>query len=179
MENIRLWAPTSSETTYTQLQRITPYYEFLDVDVDRYAIGGGPRQVMLSPREISQKACVQARTWLNNHLVYTHGFGVVASRVDRVIGEGLPDYIIRDIPGTPSPGAPKIDEPRIYFGESEDTPFVLVEPKQKEVDYPLGESSRPRTTRETAGPSSGHHATRRVRVAVPGLQRLDLRRDRE
>jgi uncharacterized membrane protein (UPF0182 family) len=141
VENIRLWDPTVLETTYTQLQRITSYYEFIDVDVDRYNFAGRSRQVMLAAREIAQQGLrPEARTWLNSHLVYTHGFGVVASRVDRVTGEGTPDFIIKDIPGTPVPGLPQITEPRIYFGESEDTPFVIVRSEQQELDYPLGDS---------------------------------------
>ena len=141
VQNIRLWAPEVLQKTNTQLQRIRSYYEFLDVDVDRYTFGGGTRQVMLSAREISQQALrPEARTWLNSHLVYTHGYGVVASRVDRVTPEGRPDYIIRDIPGTAASGVPQVTEPRIYFGESEDTPFVVVRSKQQELDYPLGDS---------------------------------------
>jgi uncharacterized membrane protein (UPF0182 family) len=154
VENIRLWSPDVLKATYTQLQRITPYYEFLDVDVDRYpAIGGLPaRQVMLSPREVSQNGLPQsARTWLNNHLVYTHGFGVVASRVDRVVGEGLPDFIVKDIPGTVSQNAPKIDQPRIYFGESEEVPFVLVNTKELEVDYPSSDGLKTTNYAGTGG----------------------------
>jgi uncharacterized protein len=141
VENIRLWSPDVLKDTYTQLQRITQYYEFLDVDVDRYAgIAGLPRQVMLSAREVSQNGLPgSARTWLNNHLVYTHGFGVVASRVDRVIGEGQPDFIVKDIPGTVSQGAPALTQPRIYFGESEEVPFVVVHTKEAEVDYPASD----------------------------------------
>ena len=143
VENIRLWDPSEEvlETTYTQLQRIRSYYEFIDVDVDRYTFAGTKRQVMLAAREISQQGLrEEARTWLNSHLVYTHGFGVVASRVDRVIGEGTPDFVSKDIPGTPAQGFPEIAEPRIYFGESQDTPFVVVRSKQPELDYPTGET---------------------------------------
>ena len=141
VENIRLWSPDVLNTVYTQLQRITPYYEFPDVDIDRYQIGAVRRQVMLSAREIFQSGLpTRARTWLNNHLVYTHGFDVVASRVDRVTGDGQPDFIIKDIPGTAVPGMPKATQPRIYFGESEDVPFVVVNTNEKEVDYPTGEA---------------------------------------
>ncbi|MGH2785252.1 MAG: UPF0182 family protein [Actinomycetota bacterium] len=143
VQNIRLWDPFPLETTYTQLQRIRSYYEFADVDVDRYDVGGVRRQVMLAAREISQQGLrAEARTWLNSHLVYTHGYGVVASRVDRVIGEGTPDFLLKDIPGTAAPGFPPITEPRIYFGESQDTRFVVVRSKQQELDYPEGETVR-------------------------------------
>lgn len=141
VENIRLWDPGVLETTYGQLQRIRSYYQFVDVDVDRYTFDGRPRQVMLAAREISQGDLrPEARTWLNSHLVYTHGFGVVASRVDRVTGEGTPDFIIKDIPGTVNPGLPPLTEPRIYFGQSQDTQFVVVRSKQQELDYPQGDS---------------------------------------
>jgi len=139
IQNIRLWSPETEVLgqVYTQLQRITQYYEFLDVDIDRYTTGTLRRQVMLSAREIVQSGLPSsARTWLNNHLVYTHGFGVVASRVDKVTPEGQPDFIIKDIPGTEVAGLPVITQPRIYFGESEDVPFVLVNTTEKELDYP-------------------------------------------
>jgi hypothetical protein len=140
VENIRLWDPEVLTSVYRQVQRITPYYEFDDVDIDRYSAAGSRRQVMLSAREVAQHGLPSsARTWLNNHLVYTHGFGVVSSRVDRVVGEGLPDFIVKDIPGTVAEGFPKITQPRIYFGESEDVPFVVVNTKESEVDYPSGE----------------------------------------
>jgi uncharacterized protein len=152
VENIRLWSPEVLTRAYTQLQRITPYYEFLDVDVDRYSFAGARRQVMLSAREIYQTGLPdQARTWLNNHLVYTHGFGVVASRVDRVTGEGQPDFIIRDIPGTSLPDLPPVNEPRIYFGESEEIPFVVVNTAEKELDYPTGQAIQSTQYKGTGG----------------------------
>jgi uncharacterized membrane protein (UPF0182 family) len=140
VENIRLWDPKVLADVFRQVQRITPYYEFNDVDIDRYSFGGLRRQVMVSAREVAQHGLPQsARTWLNNHLVYTHGFGVVSNRVDKVVGEGLPDFIVKDIPGTLAPGFLEISQPRIYFGESEDVPFVVVNTKESEVDYPSGE----------------------------------------
>ncbi len=140
VENIRLWSPDVLRETYTQLQRITPYYEFLDVDIDRYNVGNTRRQVMLAAREIFQPGLPgSARTWLNNHLVYTHGFEVVASRVDRVTGDGQPSFLLKDIPGEPVSGFPAVTQPRIYFGEAEDVPFVLANTAEEEVDYPTGE----------------------------------------
>lgn len=137
IENIRLWSPDVLVRTYIQLQRIRNYYEFLDVDVDRYTFAGTRRQVMLSAREVFQAGLpVRSRTWLNTHLFYTHGFGVVASRVDRVTTEGQPDFIVKDIPGTLIPGLPPIEEPRIYFGESVETPFAIVRTDVGELDFP-------------------------------------------
>ena len=152
VENIRLWDPKVLADVFRQVQRITPYYEFNDVDIDRYSFGGLRRQVMLSAREIAQHGLPEsARTWLNNHLVYAHGFGVVANRVDRVVGEGLPDLIVKDLPGTVTAGFPEITQPRIYFGESEDVPFVVVNTKEAEVDYPSGERLQTTNYRGTGG----------------------------
>lgn len=142
IENIRLWSPEVLVETYTALQRITNYYEFHDVDVDRYDIGGSRRQVMLSSREVFPAGLSpDARTWVNNHLVYTHGFGVVASRVDRVTGEGQPSFIINDIPARSVAGAPTITEPRVYFGEEAELPFVVVNTSVAELDFPKGQTS--------------------------------------
>jgi hypothetical protein len=143
VENIRLWSPRVLVQTYTALQRITNYYEFLDVDVDRYEIGGSKRQVMLSAREVfPQGLSADARTWVNNHLVYTHGFGAVASRVDRVTPEGQPSFIINDIPARSVPGAPEIGQPRVYFGEEEaEQRFVVVNTGVTELDFPKGQTS--------------------------------------
>lgn len=140
VDNIRLWEPSVLVKAYLSLQRIKQYYEFLDVDVDRYTFNDGRRQVMLSAREIDTRALTpDARTWLNTHLVYTHGYGVVASRVDRVTPEGQPDFILSNIPPVATNGGPKITEPRIYFGENRDTPFVIVNSEQRELDYPQGQ----------------------------------------
>ncbi|MGH2829237.1 MAG: UPF0182 family protein, partial [Actinomycetota bacterium] len=139
---IRLWSPDLLAQAYTQLQRLTSYYEFLNVDIDRYKIGGTTRQVMLAPREVAPAGLLgQAKTWVNNHLVYTHGFGVVASRVDRATGEGAPDFIIRDTPPKGVAGAPPITEPRIYYGENEEQPFVIVNTTTEEIDYPTSQTS--------------------------------------
>lgn len=138
--NIRLWDPDVLSDAYLQLQRVKQYYEFLDVDVDRYDLRGGRRQVMLSAREIHPRDLDQAaQTWINLHLVYTHGYGLVASRVNRVTTEGQPDFAIRNIPPESEEGAPQITQPRVYFGESEETPFVIVNSEQDELDFPVGE----------------------------------------
>lgn len=138
IENIRLWNPSLLVEAYAQLERIKQYYEFLDVDVDRYAYGGRRHQVMLSAREITQDALAGAGTWVNKHLVYTHGFGVVASEVSGVSGEGAPDLLLEDVPPVARQGSgfPVPRQPRIYYGESEDTPFVVVRTEEQELDYP-------------------------------------------
>ncbi|MCA1832626.1 MAG: UPF0182 family protein [Actinobacteria bacterium] len=141
IDNVRLWTPTTEVlgNTYGQLQRIRQYYEFLDIDVDRYLVAGQERQVMIAAREMSQAALAPgARSWLNTHLVYTHGNGVVASRVDRVTSQGQPDFIVENVPPVSSEGMPTPADARIYFGESQDTPYTIVRSGVDELDYPQG-----------------------------------------
>ncbi len=138
IENIRLWDHRPLKEVYRQLQQIRPYYVIHDVDVDRYRIGGRYVQVMISARELSTDLLPNvAKTWVNVHLIYTHGYGVVASPVNAVSKEGLPEFIVEDIPPK---GEIKIKQPRIYFGEITND-YVIVNTKQKEFDYPLGEKN--------------------------------------
>jgi uncharacterized membrane protein (UPF0182 family) len=140
IENIRLWNPDIILSSYQQLQRIQPYYEFEDVDVDRYDVDGVRRVVMISPREISQSGIPEGgRTWQNQHLFYTHGYGVVASRVDETTAEGAPSFVASDIPPTGSL-ASDLTAPRLYFQEDSDVPYVVVGAGSQELDFPQGES---------------------------------------
>lgn len=141
VENIRLWSPPVLGVAYLQLQRLRNYYEFADVDVDRYPIAGRTRQVMLSPREISQSSLQDnAKSWQNTHLTYTHGYGVVASRVDQATGQGTPSFVVSEIPPKSVPGAPAVADPRIYYGELEETPYVVVRSELEEVDFPVDDN---------------------------------------
>ena len=97
VENIRLWDHRPLLSTYAQLQAIRTYYDFHDVDIDRYTIGGKYRQVMLSARELNY-AALPSRTWVNEQLTYTHGYGIVLSPVNRILREGEPDFLLKDIP---------------------------------------------------------------------------------
>ncbi len=143
IENIRLWRPDILLDTYSPLQRIRQYYDFLDVDVDRYPIGGDIRQVMLAPREIGQDNLTgSAASWLNTHLIYTHGNGVVASRVDKVTPQGQPVFVVKDVPPKSSEGMPVPKNTRIYFGEREQTPYVVVRTGVKELDYPTAQGKQ-------------------------------------
>ncbi len=140
IQNIRLWDPAVLRDQYVTLQRIKQYYEFLDVDVDRYRFGGIRRQVMLSAREVDTRGLPnEAQTWLNRHLVYTHGYGVVASRVDRVTSNGQPSFVIEEIPPRGVEGAPEIQQPQVYFGEMTFPNFVVAGSEQMELDFPQGE----------------------------------------
>ena len=100
--NIRLWNPVILRQTYEAVQRIQRYYEFSDVDVDRYTIQGQERMVMLSAREVSQTGIPGVRTWQNVHLTYTHGYGAVASTVNTATSSGAPDFVLQDIPPAPA-----------------------------------------------------------------------------
>jgi uncharacterized protein len=138
--NIRLWDPGPLLDTYKQLQVIRLYYDFHDIDVDRYDLPGGRRQVMLAGREIvSALLPANARTWVNQRLQFTHGFGAVMSPVTEVQGEGLPVFFLKDIPPVSSVGL-EIRQPRIYFGERTDD-YVMVGAAADEFDYPRGEQN--------------------------------------
>ncbi len=138
--NIRLWDPQPLLETYRQLQLIRLYYDFHDVDVDRYDIGGGRRQVMLAAREIAPSLLPpNARTWVNQRLQFTHGFGVVMSPVTELEGEGLPRFFLKDIPPH-SPVGIELSQPRIYYGEKTDD-YVIVDAAAEEFDYPKGEQN--------------------------------------
>ncbi len=143
VSNIRLWRPSVLKENFQSLQRIRQYYEFEDVDVDRYTVAGEPRVLMVSGREISQNGIpAGGQTWQNTHLVYTHGYGAIAAQVNTATTEGAPLLTLRDIPPV---GEPAITEPRIYFGELDDVPFVVTNTGTKELDYE-GASAEQETT---------------------------------
>ena len=132
MQNIRLWDYRPLLDTITQTQILRSYYEFADVDIDRYHLGGAAeRQVMLSGRELAPP---EGQTWTNEHLFYTHGYGVVAVPVNAVTPEGQPDYLAS---GINQQGQLQIDEPRIYFGETASS-YVVTGTRTEEFDYPVG-----------------------------------------
>jgi uncharacterized protein len=137
IDNIRLWDWQPLMDTYAQLQEIRTYYKFHDVDVDRYRLDGAYQGVTLSAREL-QPALLppNAQTWVNRHVLFTHGNGAVMSPLARKTEEGLPIFYLQDIPPVAT-GGPPIDEPRIYFGEETDT-YVIVKGSTPEFDYPKG-----------------------------------------
>ncbi|HLH21061.1 MAG TPA: UPF0182 family protein [Chloroflexota bacterium] len=137
IDNIRLWDHRQLLETYNQIQVIRQYYEFAGLDVDRYVINGQYRQVMLGARELVQsKLPPQAQTWVNQKLVYTHGYGVAMSPVNATGAEGLPQFFIKDLPPT---GDVPVERPEIYYGER-DRPdqYVVVHTAASEFDYPRG-----------------------------------------
>ena len=127
---IRLWDYRPLLSAFDTLQALRQYYTFTDVDVDRYQVGGREVPVMLSARELSSSRLPQA-TWVNRHLVFTHGYGAVLTAVGAVASEGRPEMSVKDIPVQ---GEPKIDQPRIYFGE-QTSDYVIVDSLQDEFDY--------------------------------------------
>ncbi|MHB1325033.1 MAG: UPF0182 family membrane protein [Thermoleophilia bacterium] len=139
--NIRLWEPRTLGQTYNQIQVIRPYYSFKDVDVDRYMIDGKLQEVMLSPRELKSGALpAAAQTWQNEHLVFTHGYGLTMSPVAQSTAEGLPQLLIRDIP--PQSDSPElaVQNPAIYYGE-QGNDYVIVRGSTQEFDYPKGDEN--------------------------------------
>jgi uncharacterized protein len=138
IKNIRLWDHSPLLQTYSQLQEMRTYYKFVSVDNDRYKVNDEYRQVMLSPRELSYQA-LPSRTWINEHLNYTHGYGAVVGPVNRVSAEGLPEFFIKDIPPVSSKDV-KITRPEIYYGETSNE-YVFVGTKRDEFDYPVGDKN--------------------------------------
>ncbi|MBN2078814.1 MAG: UPF0182 family protein [Spirochaetes bacterium] len=141
LENIRVWDWRPLKQAYKQLQELKPYYFFNDVDVDRYTVKNRKVAVNLSAREISiERLGKQSRTWQNEHLMYTHGYGVVMSRVDRATTEGQPEMLIYDIPPKMGVDIP-LKRPEIYFGESRNS-YIITNTTMKEFDYPSGDENR-------------------------------------
>jgi uncharacterized membrane protein (UPF0182 family) len=137
IKNIRLWDPRPLIATYQQLQNIRLYYNFLDVDIDRYWINNDYTQVMLSARELNVDLLPDnAQTWVNRHLKFTHGYGLVMSPVNTKDQEGLPVLSVKNIPPQSDTGL-KVTQPGIYYGEEPDV-YSIVKAQTPEFDYPRG-----------------------------------------
>src|SRR3954469_22498338 len=161
IDNIRLWDGPPLMDTYRQLQEIRTYYKLHDVDVDRYMVNEAAQQLMLSARELNSALLPpNAQTWVNRHVLFTHGYGAIVSPVTRKSGEGLPTFYLADIPPARTKG-PSVREPRIYYGELTDT-YVLVKGSTPEFDFPKGKEN----VYATYGGSGG--------VAVGGMARRVL-----
>ncbi len=146
LRNVRLWDHAPALATFGQLQEIRTYYRFVDIDYDRYLIDGEYRQVMLAARELSYQHLPRDpqgrdadRQWINEHLQYTHGYGVVVGPVNRVTPEGLPELFVRDIPPV-STTSLRVTRPEIYYGEIAND-YVFVRTRSQEIDYPAGEEN--------------------------------------
>lgn len=160
IKNIRLWDIRPILQTNRQLQQIRPYYQFHDADIDRYLLrqdpqvgGGDKQQVIIAARELDYRQVLDiAKTWVNEHLIYTHGYGFTLSPVNRVAQSGLPYYYVKDIgAGSQESGTLTVSDdiirqsipigkPRIYYGELTD-PYIMTSTKVKELDFPSGEEN--------------------------------------
>ena len=138
LRNIRLWDWRPLQQTYRQLQGLRPYYEFHDVDIDRYVIDGQQRQVMLGTRELD-KSKLPAPSWVNRNLEFTHGYGIVMNPVNEVTSDGQPSFFIQDFPPQ-SRVSIEVTQPEIYFGEMTDD-TVYVGSGRQEFSYPSGDSN--------------------------------------
>ncbi len=134
LDNVRLWDWGPFHDTVTQTQALRPYYVFNDTDVDRYTIDGQFRQVLLSPREldISQLPVGARSSWVNRHFTYTHGYGLVLAEVSKITPEGLPSYLIENMPLEFKTPSLKISRPELYYGEKQEDP-VFVHTAQEEA----------------------------------------------
>jgi len=176
IKNIRLWDYRPLQQTYSQLQEMRTYYEFKDIDVDRYTVDGRYRQVMLAARELNQELLPeQAKTWVNQHLKYTHGYGITMSPVNEVTGEGLPRFFIKDIPPA-TPVDLKVKRPEIYFGELTDN-YVIVNTRSQEFDYPMGAENAWSTYQGKSGVQAGSIFRRLLFALTFGDYKLLLSRD--
>lgn len=143
LTDLRLWDYEPLLSSYNQLQSIRPYYQFNDIDIDRYPSATGQRQVMISARELlNERLPDQARTWINLHLTYTHGYGFAANQVNQFSNEGQPIFIARDLPPKTDPGFPalKVTNPGVYFGETTNN-YIIVNTKNGEFDYAQGDQN--------------------------------------
>ena len=141
LSNVRLWDYRPLLRTYSQLQEIRLYYSFHSVDVDRYRLDDQLTQVMLAVRELDvDELAEQAQTWINRHLVFTHGYGLALNSVNEVTPEGLPRLLVRDLPPVSEDPILDIRRPEIYFGERT-REYALVQAVEEEFDYPQGDAN--------------------------------------
>jgi uncharacterized protein len=138
LQNIRLWDHQPLLDTFGQLQEIRTYYDFVSVDNDRYVVNGRPQQVMLSARELNSNS-LPNRTWVNERLTFTHGYGLTLGPVNQVTSEGLPVLYVRNLPTETMPELP-MTEPSLYFGELSND-YVIVRTRTREFHYPRGDEN--------------------------------------
>src|SRR2546426_3636943 len=141
LQNIRLWDWRALQDTLRQIQEIRTYYDFPDIDIDRYKIDGVARQVMLATRELNvDKLPESSRNWINEKLIYTHGYGITMNPVNGFTPEGLPTLILSNMPVQSTVRGLTVKRPEVYFGELTNTD-VYVKTRQKEFNYPQGQTN--------------------------------------
>ena len=155
IDNIRLWDWRALQDTLRQIQEIRTYYDFPDIDIDRYTLNGTTRQMMLAVRELNvERLPDSSRNWINEKLIYTHGYGVTMNPVNGFTPEGLPDLLLGNMPVQSTVPGLTLTRPQVYFGELTNTD-VYVKTNQKEFDYPQGESNSFATYEGTGGIQMG------------------------
>jgi uncharacterized membrane protein (UPF0182 family) len=165
LDNLRIWDYHALQDTLRQVQEIRTYYDFNDVDIDRYRVGGQTRQVLLAARELDvTKLPASSRgNWINERLIYTHGYGVTMNTANGFTPEGRPEFLLSNMPAESAAPEIKLARPQIYFGEKTDT-SVYVGTRQKEFDYPQGDANAS-TTYEGEGGFRVGGALRRAVIA--------------
>ncbi len=164
LQNIRLWDWHALQDTLRQVQEIRTYYDFPDIDIDRYSVNGTVRQVMLATRELNvEKLPVSSRNWINERLIYTHGYGVTMNPVNGFTPEGLPNLLLSNMPVQSTVPGLQVTRPQVYFGELTDTD-VYVKTRQQEFDYPQGQSNNVTSYEGTGGITLGGFS-RRLAIA--------------
>jgi len=165
LDNIRLWDWHALRDTLRQVQEIRTYYDFPDIDIDRYNLNGSTHEVMLAARELNvDKLPVSSRNWINEKLIYTHGYGVTMNPVNGFTPEGLPDLLLSNMPVQSTVPGLQVTRPQIYFGELTNTD-VYVKTRQQEFDYPQGQSNNLTSYQGTGGIELGGFL-RRFLIAI-------------
>jgi len=164
LQNIRLWDWRALQDTLRQIQEIRTYYDFPDIDIDRYQINGEERQVMLAARELNvEKLPESSRNWINEKLVYTHGYGITMNQVNGFTPEGLPTLLLSNMPIQSTVPSIQVTRPEVYFGQLTNTD-VYVKTGQPEFDYPQGETNSSTSYQGAGGVELGSFL-RRVVIA--------------
>ena len=165
LQNIRLWDWHALQDTLRQVQEIRTYYDFPDIDIDRYNLNGTTREVMLAGRELNvDKLPGSSRNWINERLIYTHGYGVTMNPVNGFTAEGLPNLLLSNMPVQSTVPGLNVSRPELYFGELTNTD-VYVKTHQQEFDYPQGQSNNLTSYQGTGGIPIGGEL-RRILIAT-------------
>ena len=165
LQNIRLWDWRALRDTLRQIQEIRTYYDFPDIDIDRYDIDGNVQQVMLAVRELSvDKLPESSRNWINEKLIYTHGFGITMNPVNGFTPEGLPTLFLSNMPVQSTVSSIQVTRPEIYFGELTGND-VYVKTRQQEFNFPQGQTNNLTAYQGTGGIAIGGFL-RRILIAI-------------
>src|SRR5579884_1186867 len=149
VRNVRLWDPAFATQTYQKLQEIRSYYQFNDLSIDRYQLGGNLTQTLMAVRQLNPDD-LPAQSWVNLHLQYTHGYGAVLSEANAANPDGNPVFVIQNIPPQSDPGVPSIRQPQVYFGLGVGG-YVIADSRQPEIDYQQPDGTNVTSTYTGAG----------------------------